>query len=200
MTKESKTTKKIVTLGILSALGALLMLIQIPYPPVPFLKLEVSDVVVLVVFMLYGWKESFMVGVLKAFVNLLVFGPAGYYAIGQIVAVIASMSYVFGLYLTVNKMKLNKYLGAAITVVIMTIIMVVCNYLFVTPIYVGGLTFLDVRSYINPEAFGLQVSGGYLTAILLVYVPFNLLKGIIITAVFIPVNEILTKTVYTKYF
>lgn len=200
MTKESKTTKKIVTLGILSALGALLMLLEIPYPPVPFLKLEISDVVVLVVFMIYGFKESFMVGILKALVNLLVFGPAGFYAVGQIVAVIASMSYVFGMYVTTNRFHFNKYVGAVITIFIVTTTMVIANYLFVTPIYVGELTFLDVREYINPQAFGLDMNGGYLTAILIVYVPFNIIKGTFVTGIFIAVNEILSKTVYTKYF
>lgn len=195
MSKETETTKRIVTLGILSALGAVLMLIQIPYPFVPFLKLDLSDVVVLVVFSMYGWKESLAVGVLKALVNLLVMGPAGYYAIGQVVAIMASMSYVLGMYLTISKFKLNRYLGAGITVVLMTLIMVVANYLFVTPIYVGELTFLDVRDMLTPEAYGFNIQGGYLLAILIVYVPFNLIKGILITGVYISISEVLKKAI-----
>ncbi len=193
MSKETETTKRIVTLGILSALGAVLMLIQIPYPIVPFLKFDLSDVVVLVVFSMYGWKESLAVGVLKALVNLLIMGPAGYYAIGQVVAVIASMSYVLGMYLAVDKMKMNKYVGAGVTVLLMTLIMVICNYLFVTPIYVGELTFLDVRDFLTPAAYGFNIEGGYFIAILIVYIPFNLIKGILITGVYISINEILKK-------
>jgi riboflavin transporter FmnP len=195
MSKETETTKRIVTLGILSALGAVLMLIQIPYPFVPFLKLDLSDVVVLVVFSMYGWRESLAVGVLKAVVNLLVMGPAGYYAIGQVVAIMASMSYVLGMYLTINKLKLNKYVGAGITVVLMTLIMVVANYLFVTPIFVGELTFLDVRDYLTPQAYGFNIEGGYLLAILIVYIPFNLIKGILITGVYISISEVLKKAI-----
>lgn len=198
MSKETETTKRIVTLGILSALGAVLMLIQIPYPFVPFLKFDLSDVVVLVIFSMYGWKEALTVGILKALVNLLIMGPAGYYGIGQIVAIIASMSYVLGMFLTVNKLKMNKYVGASITVILVTMIMVICNYLFVTPIYVGGLTYLDVRDWLTPQSFNenITLEGGYLFTILLIYIPFNLIKGVLITGVFIPVNEILKKALH----
>lgn len=196
MSKETETTKRIVSLGILSALGAVLMLIQIPYPFVPFLKLDLSDVVVLVVFSMYGWKESLSVGILKALVNLLIMGPAGYYAIGQIVAIMASMSYVVGLYVTMDRLKLNKYVASTITILFMTFVMVVANYLFVTPIYVGELTFLDVKDYLTPEAYGFNIEGGYLLTILIVYVPFNLIKGVLVTSIYMSVSEILKKALH----
>lgn len=193
MLKENETTKRIVTLGILSALGAVLMFIQIPYPFAPFLKFDISDVVVLVMFSMYGWKESFIVGVLKALVNAMVFGAAGPYFIGQIIAVIASMSYVLGMYLFVTTLRTNKYVGAGLTVLVVTIIMLICNYLFVTPIYTGALTFLDVKDTLTPSTFGINVEGGYLSLILVLYTPFNLIKGIMIMGIFIPINEILKK-------
>ena len=126
-------------------------------------------------------------------VNLLIMGPAGYYAIGQVVAIIASMSYVLGMYFTINKFKLNKYVGAGITVILVTLIMVAANYLFVTPIYVGEFTFLDVRDVLTPEAYGFNIEGGYLLTILIVYIPFNLIKGVLVTGVYISVSEILKK-------
>lgn len=193
MALEANQTRKIATLGILSALGAVLMLLEIPYPFVPFLQIDLSDVVVLVIFVLYGWKEAALVGVLKAVVHLLFKGPVGPAAIGQITAFIASMSYVVGMYVTSNKLNLNRYVGAVITVVIVTLLMTVCNYLFITPIWFGELTFLDIKDWVTPQAFieNSTLQGGYLTTILIVYVPFNLLKGGIIVAVFIAISEIL---------
>lgn len=177
-------TKKIVTLGIMSALGAILMLIEIPYPLVPFLMIDLSDVVVLVIFAFYGWKEAATVGLLKAIIHALTKGAVGPIFIGQITAFIASMSYVLGMYISANKLNLNRLLSAVVAVVVVTIILTAANYLFITPIWFGETTFLDIRDWVTPGTFELDVEGGYLLTILIVYVPFNLLKGAIITSVY----------------
>lgn len=188
---SSLSTRKIVTLGVLSALGAILMILEIPYPFVPFLRIDLSDVVILVVFMLFGWKESLIVGVLKSIVHLGVIGPVGPMAIGQITALMASMSYVLGMYISTNLFNLNRYVSSVVTVAIVTTILTVANYLFITPIWFGGLTFLDIQSWVTPDSFGLSSGGGYLVAILVAYVPFNIIKGAIITVTFFIVYAIL---------
>ena len=177
-------TKKIVTLGILSALGAILMIIEIPYPLVPFLMIDLSDVVVLVIFAFYGWKEAATVGLLKAIIHALTKGAVGPMFIGQITAFIASMSYVFGMYISTNKLNLNRLLSAVVAVMVVTIILTVANYLFITPIWFGETTYLDIKDWVTPGAFEIDIEGGYLLTILIVYVPFNLLKGAVITSVY----------------
>ena len=183
-------TRRISTIGVLSALGAVLMLLEIPYPFIPFLTFDLSDVVVLVIFAQYGWKEATWVGILKAVVHLLFKGPVGPIAIGQITAFIASMSYVGGMYLATNKLNLNRYVGAALTIVIVTFVLVVGNYFFITPIWFG-MTFGDIQTAVTPAAFGFNMQGGYLAAILIAYVPFNLLKGLLITGTFLAITEVL---------
>lgn len=190
MASESTSTKRITTLGILSALGTVLMLIEIPYPLVPFLTIDLSDVVVLIVFLLYGWKEAAFVGLLKAVAHMLFKGAVGPLAIGQLTAFLASMSYVLGMYISTNRLNQNRYVSAIVTVLLVTLIMTVGNYLFITPIWFGQTTYLDVQSWVTPDAFGLTASGGYLTTILLVYVPFNLIKGTVIMVVYFIVSEI----------
>jgi len=177
-------TKKIVTLGIMSALGAILMIIEIPYPLVPFLMIDLSDVVVLVIFAFYGWKEALTVGLLKAIIHALTKGAVGPMFIGQITAFIASMSYVFGMYISTNKLNLNRLFSAVAAVIMVTVILTVANYLFITPIWFGETTFIDIRGWVTPETFELNIEGGYLLTILIVYVPFNLLKGAVITSVY----------------
>lgn len=193
MTKSDMTTNRIATIGILSALGAVLMLIEIPYPFIPWLTFDISDVVVLVIFVRYGWKDAALVGILKAVVHLLFKGAVGPIAIGQITAFITSMSYVLGMYITTNRLNLNRYLGAGLTVVLVTTILTTANYFFITPIYLGGITYLDVQSWVTPETFGLAAGGGYLTAILIAYVPFNLLKGVLITGSFLAISEVIKR-------
>ena len=59
-----------------------------------------------------------------------------------------------------------------------------CELLFVTPIYFGSWTFLGVREWLNLSSFGLSGTGTYLTTILIVYVPFNILKGAAVMSVY----------------
>lgn len=196
MTLANNQTRKLVTIGVLSALGAVLMILEIPYPFVTFLTFDLSDVVVLIIFALYGWKEAAAVGILKALVHMLAKGPVmGPIAIpiGQITAFFASMSYVFAMYLTADRFKLNKYVSAVVAVFIVTIIMTVLNYFFITPIYVGYWWYSLIPFSLSPQDYGFDLAGGYLVTILVVYIPFNLLKAGLITSAFIVIFEALRK-------
>lgn len=182
-------TRELVTVAILSALGAVFMLIEIPYPIIPFLAIDLSDIVVLIAFLIYGWKHAGIVGILKVVVHALFKGPVGPAYIGQITAFVASMSYVFGMFLLKDKLNLKDIASAIGTVLIVTFVLTFANYLFITPIWFGGLTFLDVQAWVTPEAFGLNASGGYLAAIIFAYVPFNLIKGTIIVGIYYAIKK-----------
>lgn len=189
--------QKISIIGVLAGLGAVLMaFIQIPYPPVPFLRIEFSDVVVLLAFLLYGWKEAAFVGFLKALVNALILGPVGPIAIGQISAFMASMSYVLGLAMVLKYLfKTPSILRGSLIILMVTTVMVVLNYFFVTPIYFGSWTYLGVREWLNLSSFGLSGTGSYLWTIIVVYTPFNLLKGIaVMSAYFIVAKAVMAFT------
>jgi riboflavin transporter FmnP len=142
-------------------------------------------VVVLLAFLIYGWKEAAFVGLLKALVNALVLGPVGPIAIGQISAFIASMSYVLGLALVLKYLVKTPSLVRGILIVsLVTSVMVGVNYFFVTPIYFGAWTYLGVREWLNLSSFGLSGTGSYLGTIVVVYTPFNILKGIAVMTVY----------------
>ena len=195
-TSSNYKTRRITSLAILGALGALLMtFIQVPYPPVGFLKIEFSDIVVLLAFFMFGWKDAVLVGIFKTLINLIVLGPVMGpipIPIGQISAFISSMAYVGGLYLSVRLGIFNKrWLASGLTIGIVVFVMVVANYLFVTPIYMGSWTFLGVREWLTLSTFGLEGNTGYLLTILIVYVPFNLIKGIAVMSTFFVVYKAL---------
>ena len=183
MTKE---TRRIVSLAILSALGTVLMIIEIPYPIFPWLMLDLSDVVVLVVFIVYGWKEAALVGILKVVIHGLFKGAVGPFYLGQLTAFIASMSYVLGMYLTTNKLNLNRFVSGLISVSIVTLLLTIANYFFITPswIFYGFATSGDMAGVDFASALGTSSSFSYLWTILVIYVPFNLVKGGIVLGVF----------------
>lgn len=197
MTKE---TRRIVILALMSALGTGLMYIEIPYPLFPWLMIDLSDVVVLVVFAVFGWKEAALVGLLKAVLHGLFKGSVGPFYLGQITAYIASMSYVFGMYLTTNKLNLNKVTGAFVTIGVVTTILTLANYLFITPswIFYSFATIADMNGVNVQEALFLDFNRSYLVTVLLIYVPFNLLKGGIIVGAYNAINRSL-KTFFAQY-
>lgn len=190
MTLTNNQTRKLVTLGILSALGTVLMIFEFPYF-VPGLFLDLSDVVVLIVFMMYGWKEAALVGALKAILHFITKSAVGPLAIGQITAFLASMSYVLGMYLAMKKFKLNKYIAGIVTLILVVFLMTVANYFFVTPIWFGQYWYTQVKDWANLASWGLSGGDGYLRMILVIYVPFNLVKGSMIIAAFLAVYTIL---------
>ena len=182
-------TRELVTVAILSSLGAVLMLIEIPYPLIPFLAIDLSDIVVLIAFTIYGWKHAGIVGVLKVVVHALFKGPVGPAYIGQITAFLASMSYVLGMFILRDKLNMKTLVRAIGTVLVVTFMLTLGNYLFITPIWFGGTTFLDIKDWVTPEAFGLSANGGYLAAIIFAYVPFNLIKGAIIVSAYFVIDR-----------
>ena len=89
---ESTKTQKMVLAAMLAALGMILNLIEIPYPFAPWLNLDLSEIVVLVAISTLGFIPALFVCICKFVVSILFKGPVGPMAIGQIVALIASLS------------------------------------------------------------------------------------------------------------
>ena len=172
-------------LAVLGAVGVVLMsYIQFPYPFAPFLIVEISDFVIILTFLLFGLKEAIIVTFVKTFGDLLYRGPVGYYGVGQITAFIASMTYCFGMWLMkflINKKNFGlKLLGYGSVVLIVTTVMTIANYFLLTPIFLGQFSFLDMTNDSLASVTGIN---SYLLSIIILYVPFNLMKGTMVVAV-----------------
>ena len=176
---------KFVLLAMLGALGVVLMsYIQFPYPFAPFLIIEISDFVVILTFLLFGLKEAIIVTLVKTFGDLLFRGPVGPYGVGQITAFVASMAYCLGMWLVRKLVKKEnvglKIAGYASIVLVVTTIMTIANYFVLTPIFVGQYSFLDMT---NDSLASMTGINSYLLSIIVLYVPFNLMKGSMVVLV-----------------
>ncbi len=137
---ESTKTQKMVLAAMLAALGMILNLIEIPYPFAPWLNLDLSEIVVLVAISTLGFVPALFVCICKFFVSILFKGPVGPMAIGQIAALIASLSICVTYSLLARKIdpekNLKNYLlDMVLTMLVFAFIMFVINYFFVTPTY-----------------------------------------------------------------
>ena len=206
---ESTKTRKLVLAAVLAALGMILGLIEIPYPFAPWLNLDLSEVVVLVAISMLGFKTALFVCVCKFFISILFKGPVGPIAIGQITALIASLSICCVYYFLSRHLKLKNALvtyivNMFITMFVFAMIMFILNYLFVTPTYLmqrptwfTQLPFtVDIAAFNQQYGTNISVSGilnflsPYGQAIFIIYFPFNFIKGVISAIVYYIVRPI----------
>ncbi len=200
---KNTKTKKMVMIAILSALGMILNLIEIPYPFAPWLNFDLSEIVILSAVSTMGIVPAIFVCICKFLASILFKGPVGPFAIGQITSLIASLSICITYYLLkklfhFKKDWLNYTLNMLLTMMTFAFIMYIINYLFVTPTYLMNrptwytqLPFsVDIMAF--NKQYGVNITipallnflSPYAQAIFIIYFPFNFLKGIICAMVY----------------
>lgn len=201
---KNTKTKKMVMIAILSALGMILNLIEIPYPFAPWLNFDLSEIVILSAVSTMGIVPAIFVCICKFLASILFKGPVGPFAIGQITSLIASLSICITYYLLkklfhFKKDWLNYTLNMLLTMMTFAFIMYIINYLFVTPTYLMNrptwytqLPFsVDIMAF--NKQYGVNITipallnflSPYAQAIFIIYFPFNFLKGIICAMVIV---------------
>lgn len=173
---------RLTVLAVLTSLGTVLMLFEIPFL---VMAIDLSDVVILITFFLFSWKEAFVVAFFKTLAHLLFKGMVGPIAIGQISAFIASSMYVIGFYVAIRLLRLKHRLTISLCVIIMvSIVMILANYFIVTPVYLQ-MSLSEAKAMVSPVMFGIDwFEAGYWVTIVSVFAPFNIIKGILILSVF----------------
>lgn len=192
----SEVLTRMTTIALLSALGFVLMsFVRFPYPLAPWLMVEISDVVVLVAYAMYGCTGGIAVAILKTGLDMAVYGLTGVYGIGNITALITSLMFVLILFITSHLLKWFKkglgfrVLSYLVITLFVAVVLTLANELFITPTYLSGkfTTCFDsetVKMVIDGfNKMGVQ-GDSYFWLIALIYFPFNLLKGAMVTAIY----------------
>jgi len=195
MRKERRNVKEVIsriaTLGMLSALGFVLMAFaQFPYPAAPWLKIEISEIVVIIAYALYGFPGGIFVALVKAALNLAVRGLSGPFGIGDITALFTSIMFIIALLLTSHVFKwfkkglLFRIFAYIFIAVFVSIILTGFNALFITPTYLSssftscfneGIV-QNVTAFLTGDKSSIHNAGAYVGAVSLIYIPFNLMK------------------------
>lgn len=171
--QANRGLEKWIGVAIFGALAALVMYIEIPV--MGFLKLDVSDVVVLLAMSLYGLGAGIGVAAIKVIVHFMLSGASLGALIGDSAAFIAAIAFAVPLYLLLTKLAdkwPQRIIAIVLATVSLTVIMAVLNWLVLTPLYAIVMNF----------KLGMAMT----TYIFAMIVPFNLLKGVVLAAVFLP--------------
>lgn len=188
--KTSEVIVQMTTLALLSALGFVLMsFVRFPYPIAPWLMIEFSDLVVLIGYAMYGFTGGFTVSILKTLLDFAIHGIVGPFGIGNITALITSLTFTFCLFLSAkvfhlfNKRWKMRIVGYVSIILLEAFILTFLNILFITPTFITGrfTTCFDSEAVAAViEGMKQYISGfSYFGLVFIVYFPFNLLKGVI---------------------
>ncbi|WML25744.1 ECF transporter S component [Neobacillus sp. OS1-33] len=171
MKKQRKmNVRAYVSIGMLSSIAFLLMLIQFPLPLFPnFLFVDFSDIPALIAALIFGPIAGVLVELFKNILNYIQTGSFTGIPVGHIANFAAGIVFILPTYYIYNRLKTRKGMTLALIsgTVTMAVIMSILNYLIILPAYTLLMGFPDMRNLVVP-------------AIL----PFNILKGVMMSAIF----------------
>lgn len=174
----------IVCVAVLSALAGVLMLIEFPLPIAPpFYKVDLSDVAALIGGFSFGPLAGLLICLLKVLISIILNGTTTAF-VGELASFMMDGTFVFVSSLIYKRTGDKK--GAIIALVIgtlsLTLMGAVANFYLMIPAYVKFMNFplesiIKMGSAVNSHVNSLK------TLILLCTVPFNLIKGTVISII-----------------
>lgn len=174
--KKQFTTKNLAILGMLTAMAYIVtVFIRIPLmPAAPFLNYDVKDVIIAIGGFLFGPLAAVVLSVTVSLLELLTVSDTG--IIGFVMNVLSTLAFVLpaSLMYRIKRKKSYAVTGLVTGVIVMSFVMVLWNY-FITPLYM-----LIPREAIVPM-------------LPTVFLPFNLIKGILNTVFTILIYKPLVK-------
>lgn len=201
--------KKMLYVVSLAAVSIVLSLIEIPWPFASYLKLDFSEVAILVALLVLGTKETVMVVLVRTVARRLFRGFDPGELVGEMLAMFASFSIIFAYNLSRkvlkinekpllyevsvngNKMKLKEIIvTTAMITGFLTVVLYTVNFFIATPLYytlpplslsISGRVHFTVFSFIPDSPF---TYGEFFWTTFSLYIPFNLVKGVLIGIIF----------------
>ncbi|MET3696153.1 riboflavin transporter FmnP [Bacillus oleivorans] len=168
--------QKMAGIGVLASIAYILMLLNFPLPGFPpYLKIDFSDLPALLATLLMGPLAGILVEFIKCGLDYIITGSETAIPIGQLANFIAGVMLILPTYFIYQKMKskLGLSVGLVSGTLMMTLVMSLLNYFVLLPAYTILLNF--------PAMSSSEMKSMITVAI----IPFNLIKGLVVTAVFL---------------
>ena len=195
--KQTKmSTRVIAQIGILSAIAYLLRFFEIPLPIFPpFLKIDLSDVVAVFGGISMGPVAGFVIVVVKNLLQAITGSTTG--GVGEFANILIAGPYVLMICLFCKKVKSykNVLMGAVLGTIVMAIVGAVVDYFIVFPLYAVIIpmdAIIQMGTVLNPRVTDL------FSFMIWLVVPFNIVKGAIMTVVILPLYKKVEKILAVK--
>ncbi|MFD1361432.1 ECF transporter S component [Lentibacillus salinarum] len=173
---QSSKLLKTIILALMGTISLVLFFLNFPLPFLPaYLKIDFSEVPALIAALIFSPMAGVVVEAIKNVLYLLVSGAGD--PIGVAANFLAGIMFVVPVALLYHKYKGTKSIvsGLVTGTIVMAIGMSILNYYVILPAYAW---FIGAPEMAGTTAKWIAVSAGVL--------PFNLLKGIIVGILFVP--------------
>ena len=186
---KNNKLNKMIKVSMLSVIAFLLMFLELatPFFP-PFLKFDISDLPALIGAFALGPIAGVAIELIKNILHGIFVGGTAF--IGEFANFLVGSVFVFsaGLYYSKNKSRKNAIIAIVLGTILMTVAASVFNYYILLPLYEKVLNFpvaavVGMGRAINPNIKDLN------TFVIWAIMPFNLLKGIIIGLITVPIYK-----------
>lgn len=176
---KNTRVQKMVAVALFAAIGLVLQYIAFPIMPAfSFLKIDFSDIPVLISMFLFGPVAGLVTAFLRSILHLITTGFSPDNLVGDTASFLATAIFtlpIFYFFRKKTQVGKNKFLGVISGTIAMTIFMSIANYFVITPLY---LMFLGLNAN---QMLGMPLANYVLIGI----VPFNIIKGFIVSAAFL---------------
>lgn len=185
LSREHWNTKTMVKISVLGVISFVLMFFEFPVPFLAptFMKFDISDLPSLIGAFAIGPMAGVIIQLLKNVLNLLIEGSTTG-AVGELANFVVGsvFAYTAGFVYFKKKTFSRAVVGLLLGTVAMTIVITLANYFIMFPLYAKLMgqdiqVFIDMGTAINKNITDLK------TMMMISVVPFNLVKGIIVTAI-----------------
>ena len=182
--KNKLGTREITTIGMLGAIATVLMLFEIPLPfAPPFYEIDFSEVPVLIGCFAMGPLAGVLIEFVKILLNFIINGSATA-GVGEVANFCIGCAFCVpaGLIYYKKKTKKGAVVSLAFGTLMMTFLGCFINAYVMLPTYAKAFK-MPIDSLI---AMGTEVNAGItdlFTFVMFAVVPFNLLKGVLVSVV-----------------
>lgn len=171
--------QKMVSIAMLAAIGTVLQFVAFPIMPAfSFLKIDFSDIPILLGMFLYGPLAGVITAFVRSLLHLFLTGLAPQNMVGDFASFLASSIFTLPIFYFFGKKKnirTNRIVGLVSGILALTIFMSIANYFVITPIY------LQLYGVTTQQFLGTSLASYVAIGI----VPFNLIKGLLVSGVFL---------------
>lgn len=182
------TTNYLVKVAVLAAIARVVMFFEFPLPIFPaFLKMDFSDLIPLLGGLAMGPLAGVLIELVKNLIHVVNSTTGG---VGDLANFIVGAAYIFSVSYFYQKHKTKK--GAVIGLIVGIFAMIVAgalvNYFITVPLYAIVLG-LSTESIVGMSAAVIPAIHDKFTLILFAFCPFNLLKGVLLTLLALPLYK-----------
>lgn len=183
--KKLFSTKNLSLMAIFSALAAVLMLFEFPLPFIApsFYEIDLSEIPVLIGTFIMGPVPGIIMEALKIVLKLLIKGTSTAY-VGDFANFCVGCCLVVpaGIIYQIKKTKTGAIIGLAIGTIIMAAAGVLLNYFIMIPFYVDAFG-MPLEAIIGAGAEIHSFISSKWSFVLVCVAPFNIFKGIVVSAI-----------------